>query len=313
MQRVEKPKTKPGKRFLEDREPKLIENDKTTLFIRGINANHTVLEAMKNLACFKKPNCVVYNKKNDLKPFEDISQLEFFCKKNDASLFMFASHNKKRPNNLVAGRMYDHMVLDMFELGIEDFKALTDFKTEKIAMGTKPMLLFTEGFDDQPEYARLKNFFIDFFRGPVVEYVNLQGLEHLLVFSLINKKVAFRSYRVSLKKSETKAPAIVLEEIGPHMNFVLRRTKLASQDLFKTACRKPKALKPKKVKNIKKDVFGSTHGRIHMERQDYAKLQTRKLKGLKKRKVERAQEGSSSVLESGTKRARVVDSVADQE
>jgi len=312
MQRVEKPKTRPGKRFLEDREPKLIENGKKTLFIRGINANHTVFQAMKDFACFKKPNCVVYNRKNDLKPFEDTTQLEFFCKKNDASLFMFGSHNKKRPNNVVAGRMYDHMVLDMFEFGMEDFKSLADFKTEKIATGTKPMLLFTEGFDDQPEYSRLKNFFIDFFRGPVIEYVNLQGLEHLLVFSLINNKVLFRSYRVSLKKSETKAPAIELEEIGPHMNFVLRRTKLASQDLFKAACKRPKALRPKKVKNVKRDVFGSTHGRIHMERQDYAKLQTRKLKGLKRRKVGKTQE-DGSVLESGTKRARAEDSIADQE
>lgn len=30
---------------------------------------------------------------------------EFFAKKTDASLFMFGSHNKKRPNNLVLGEL----------------------------------------------------------------------------------------------------------------------------------------------------------------------------------------------------------------
>lgn len=42
----------------------------------------------------------------------------------------------------------------------------------------------------------------------------------------------------------------------------------------------PKAVKPKKVKNIEYDELGNKHGRIHMERQDFGKLQTRKVKGM---------------------------------
>lgn len=49
--------------------------------------------------------------------------------------------------------------------------------------------------------------------------------------------------RVTLKKSDSKVPGVELTEIGPHMNFVLRRMKLASDDLFKAACRKPLQLK----------------------------------------------------------------------
>lgn len=45
--------------------------------------------------------------------FETVSKIydmkshfqEFFAKKTDASLFMFGSHNKKRPNNLVLGEL----------------------------------------------------------------------------------------------------------------------------------------------------------------------------------------------------------------
>ena len=52
----------------------------------------------------------------------------------------------------------------------------------------------------------------------------------------------------------------------------------------------PKALKPKKKKNISHDTFGTTYGRIHMQKQDLSKLQTRKMKGLKKRPAERKAE-----------------------
>lgn len=49
--------------------------------------------------------------------------------------------------------------------------------------------------------------------------------------------------RVLLKKSGCRTPRIELDEIGPSFDFVLRRTHLASDDLYKTAHRQPKALK----------------------------------------------------------------------
>ena len=56
----------------------------------------------------------------DVRPFESggSSRIEFFCKKHDSSLFAVGSHSKKRPHNLVLGRMYDGHLLDMIELGI---------------------------------------------------------------------------------------------------------------------------------------------------------------------------------------------------
>lgn len=43
-------------------------------------------------------------------------------------------------------------------------------------------------------------------------------------------------------------------------------------------------LQAKKKKNISHNVFGTKFGRVHMQKQDLAKLQTRKMKGLRKRR-----------------------------
>ena len=99
----------------------------------------------------------MYQKKNDIRPFEDATKIEFFCKKHDASLFAFGNHNKKRPDNLILGRLHDYNILDMVELGIENYKGLRDFDNEKVASGIKPCLLFSgPAFEQSEELKRLK-------------------------------------------------------------------------------------------------------------------------------------------------------------
>ncbi|CAH1800324.1 unnamed protein product [Owenia fusiformis] len=286
LQRIIKPKNQRVKRVLEKRQPQVHENTKQAMFIRGGHTSETVTEALKDLYSLKKTDSTMLQKKNILRPFEDMTSLEFFSSKNDASLFMFGSHQKKRPNNLVLGRFFDHHLLDMVELGIDKFKSMAQFKCDKCATGTKPCLLFSgEAFDTDHEYKRLKNMLIDFFRGPTVENIRLAGLEHVLNFTVADGKLYIRSYRILLKKSGSRTPRIELEEMGPSLDLTMRRTKLASADLYKTARKQPKTAKPKKRKNISKDVFGTRLGRIHMEKQDMTKLQTRKMKGLKRKPI----------------------------
>uniref|UniRef100_A0A3Q3ART1 Ribosome production factor 2 homolog n=1 Tax=Kryptolebias marmoratus TaxID=37003 RepID=A0A3Q3ART1_KRYMA len=263
---IVKPKTRRSKRFMESRAPKLTEDVKRAMIMKGGNTSQIVTEALKDI--------------------------EFFSKKTDCSLFLFGSHNKKRPNNLIFGRMFDFHVLDMIELGIEKYVSLSEIKNSKCPEGTKPMLVFAgEAFDTDNEYKRLKSLLIDFFRGPNVSAVRLAGLEHVLHFTALEGKVYLRSYRCLLKKSGCRTPRIELEEIGPSFDLVMRRTHLASDDLYKLAHKQPKALKPKKKKNISHDAFGTTFGRVHMQKQDLSKLQTRKMKGLRKRKGDVVAEG----------------------
>jgi len=289
--RIVKPKNQRAKRALEEREPKAIENTKTALFVKGPSSSQRVQECMKDLQIMKKPFSTAYNQTNQIRPFEDATKLEFFSKKLDSSLFLFGNHNKKRPHNMIMGRMYDHHLLDMVELGLDSFTPLKEFKTAKVAVGSKPALIFHgDPFSDpaNPEMQRLKSLLIDFFRGPTVTNIRLAGVEHALQFTAIGSKVLMRSYRINLSKSATKLPRVDLEEIGPRIDWRVRRSQLASEDLYKEACKQiANVHKKKKVKNISEDVFGTKHAKIHIDKQQVSTLQTRKFKGLKESKEER--------------------------
>ena len=44
-----------------------------------------------------------------------------------AGLFVIDSHGKKRPHNLIFGRMFDHRLYDMLELGVESARSIKSF------------------------------------------------------------------------------------------------------------------------------------------------------------------------------------------
>jgi len=284
-----KPKTQRGKRFLTNRESKIEENTKQVMFVQGGKTSEIVTQALRDIGALKKPNSHMFKRKNILRPFEDQTSIEFFSEKTDASLMVFGSHSKKRPHNLVFGSFFDHHILDMFELGVDRFCPVQSYKTQKVAAGIKPCIMFAgEEFDNKMEYKRLKTLFTDLWRGEKVKSIRLEGLEHIIQITAADDKIYLRSYRLLLKKSGLKTPRIELEEIGPSFDFTLRRTHLASESLYKDSLRRPKMNKPKKKKNIEHDVFKTKTARIHMQKQDLDSLQTRKMKGLKRRKDEKS-------------------------
>ena len=83
----------------------------------------------------KKPDAINFSKKNELRPFDDVSSLEFFSEKEDASLFVVGSHSKKRPNNLTFVRTFGHKVLDMVETSVTKYKPCEEFKVRKSQFG----------------------------------------------------------------------------------------------------------------------------------------------------------------------------------
>ena len=49
--------------------------------------------------------------------------------------------------------------------------------------------------------------------------------------------------RIQFKKSDSSTPRVELEEMGPSLDLVLRRVRLAAPDLYRLACKTPKQLK----------------------------------------------------------------------
>ncbi|XP_040952372.1 ribosome production factor 2 homolog, partial [Gossypium hirsutum] len=164
----------------------------------------------------------------------------------------YGSHSKKRPNNLVIGRMYDHHVYDLIEVGVENFKSIESFSYDKkIAprVGSKPFIAFIgEGFENVDELKHLKEVLLYFLRGEVVENINLAGLDRVYVCTTISSnKVYLTHCALQLKKSGTVVPRMELVEVGPSMDLVVRRHRLPNEGLRKEAMKTAKDQPKKKV------------------------------------------------------------------
>lgn len=288
--KVKTPKTHKAKRELEKRAPRLVENAKKTLLLQGTKTSAMLNAVLAQIYHLKRGNAVRFTRKNDkIHPFESGGEtsLEFFSLKTDCSLFVFGSHSKKRPNNLILGRTYDHHIYDLVEVGVENFKPLETFSYDKkIApkMGSKPLFAFIgEGFESTEALKHLKEVLLDLFRGEVVDNLNLAGVDRAFVCTAISSNtVLFMQCAIRLKRSGTTVPRIELVEIGPSMDLVVRRHRLPYESLQKEATKVP-SKEHKKVKNVTRDVVQGKIGKIYVPDQKVGNLSlSNDIRGLKR-------------------------------
>lgn len=291
-------------RYLKSTEAVLREPGKNALLLQGISCSQTMTQVLKELRAVQAPRAKLLTKKNQIVPFSTSGQqsLEFLTTKNDCALLALASHNKKRPNNLILGRTFDRTILDLCELGVLRFKSMHDYggSVPKKRIGSKPLLLFVgDGWEQSSnlDARNLRNLLVDFYRGDVVDKLTLSGIDHAIVFtwadvassngiasrSLIHQ----RTYFVKLKKNvnssiNSSAPLPQLIPSGPDLDLVVRRSQWAESDLYQAARKQPSSAKPKKTKNHSTNMFGETIGRLHVTKQDVDGRQGRKVKALRR-------------------------------
>jgi ribosome production factor 2 len=312
------PKARVARYLKKVAEPQLKESGKACLLLKGQRCSASMDHVLKELRSMKAPQAKLLSKKNEIDPFDSTAghnSLEFLSTKNDCALFALASHNKKRPNNLVLGRTFNHQVLDLAELGVSRFKSMLDYggSVPKKRIGSKPLLLFVgDTWTSTQQHRNLQNLLIDFYRGDVIDQLVVSGLDHVIMFCLSTASnmnpsdvttspavyLHQRTYHMQLKRNPNKSatpsdsintPAPYLLACGPDFDFVLRRQHWASDEMYKESRKQPLIGRPKSKhsilankKNKSTNLFGETIGRLHLDKQDLAKNAGRKVKAIRK-------------------------------
>uniref|UniRef100_A0A0E0PPQ7 Ribosome production factor 2 homolog n=1 Tax=Oryza rufipogon TaxID=4529 RepID=A0A0E0PPQ7_ORYRU len=307
MVAIRAPKSHRAKRDLLKHAPKLVETGKKTLVLHGTKTSAVLNSVLADWFHLKR-DC--YSKKNEnIRPFESGGEtsLEFFSLKTDCSLiivvvigakeyfsspilFQYGSHSKKRPNNLVLGRTYDHHIYDLVEVGVENYKSIESYVYDKKLapkLGSKPFFAFIgEHFESVEELKHLKEMLLDLFRGEVVENLNLSGVDRVFVCTAISPTTVYLMHcALRLKRSGTSIPRMELVEVGPSMDLVVRRHRYPAESLKKEAMKT--ADHAKKMKNVMKDPVQGKLGKVYIPDQQIAKMAlSNDIKGLKRERRE---------------------------
>ncbi|KAG7366117.1 Brix domain containing protein [Nitzschia inconspicua] len=315
-----KPAKARTQRYLKSIEPQLKERAKSTLLLKGIKCSQAMGNLIKDMRAMQAPNAKLLTKKNQIVAFDMDGQksLEFLTTKNDCALFALASTNKKRPNNLVMGRTFDHQLLDMVELGILRYKGIHDYggSVPKKRMGSKPLMLFIgDLWQRDSNCQKMLNLLIDFYRGDVVDKLVVSGIDHLLMFVASHDPAVTTSnsssstpprviihqhtYFCKLKKDPndptSKVPVPFLVPCGPDVTMQIRRAQFAEPDLWKQSLKQPQGLQKKKAKNHSTNLFGEVIGRLHLEKQEVDKMGGRKSKALRRAEKAAAEEEREAI------------------
>ena len=138
----------------------------------------------------------------------------------------------------------------------------------------KPLVIFQgDLFETDFEFSRIKKFFFEFFKLYDIQDLNISVLRRVVVFSVAtDKKIKIRCYETSEIDENKVKNTLRLSEIGPSLDLAIRRVKLASQELYKLACKQPKETSKYKSKNESTNMLGEKRGRVYMTTQDLNKM-----------------------------------------
>lgn len=233
----------------------------------------------------------MFSRKHDIHPFESRDGVESLCKKKEASLFMFGSHSKKRPNNIVIGRTYEHKVLDMVELGVINFESMEEIVSNiQVPSHLQPFVVFQgDLWEANADFKKLKNLINDFFcMNKRTEGVEIdKAMKVVICWSVTeDQRIFLNVFEVNVEGGSAilqEEGKLVIEELGPNATFALRRSSWADEETYKKSIYIPKPSKKKVKKNVKTDAMGNTRGKLYLDRQNLKAMPTRRRKIISKR------------------------------
>ena len=142
---------------------------------------------------------------------------------------------------MLQGRLYDGHILDMIEFGVDGKTSIDEFEGAKKGVGAKPMLVFLgDQWENDSLFKKIQNILLDFFKGDKADKISMKGVDHVIACTVVDSKVFVRGYVTTYSKSNNKVPDLSLNPMGPFLDLTIRRHQLASDDMWKVACKKPR-------------------------------------------------------------------------
>lgn len=310
-------KTSKGRRAVQRRDAKIIENPKTFLVLKGHASSEIVNKVLGELHILRKPFSRKLQRKNDVLPFEAGGEtyIENLARLNDSSLFVLGNHTKKRPDNLIFGRTFGFRILDMIEFEIMHIRPMAGFKKPLLSSaGSVPCIMFNgDDYHSSETTEKIQSLFVDIFGKPQsVETLHLGGIDRIISFTLSvsdypSPFVTLRQFHISLLKNQgSNLPKVDLVEVGPKLDLIVRRTQFAPDSLWRESMRV--AIDPqaeRRQKNISKNELGDKVGQIHVGKQDLSTIAIARMKALDRKRSRSHDEGNAQfdgdqeVVESG--------------
>jgi ribosome production factor 2 len=306
---IPKAKTHKGRVFLQNKEPKLVEDNKHCLFINTNKSNEVLRMVLTDLFVGRKDYSKKLGKKNDIKDvFTTPDSIEFLCEKNNCAMFTTATDIKKRPMNLIMGNLFENKLLDLVEFEVMNFLNVDFFKGDtNIDACMKPVVIFQgDIFETDFEFARIKKLFFEFFKMYDIEDVSIGLLKRIIILTAAGDKVIkIRTFELNNHSEHIFKDKLQMKEIGPSLDLKVRRVKLATDEVYKIACRQPRTKSKTRSKNEATNVLLEKRGRVYMTSQDLNKMSLKQYNKQIKRKV------ALKKLENEGKEATTDDSAKD--
>lgn len=178
----------------------------------------------------------------------------------------------------------------MVELGVVNMQSIESLvASAEIPFNAQPFIVFQgDLWESDPDIKKLRNLLNDFFlmnnRLPGAEIDAL--LKVVVCWSVTDdRRLHLHVFEVTVEGGAAvlnEEGKLVVEELGPNAQFVVRRQSFADEATFKQATFVPKPKKKKEKKNIKYDNLGNKRGKLYVDRQNLKALPFRKRKIISK-------------------------------
>jgi len=280
------------KRLVSQKESIYTENPKKVLLVLSEKSHEMSKKVEQTMSSLQNVESVSLGKRLTLHPFEDSTTLQQLCYKNDCSLFEVYHHSKKRPENVVIGRLFNFNVLEMIEFGHSIIQEDTNARLHSF-LGSKPVVVFT-GQSSCPLVQRLQNLFLDLFGGQNLKKLSVSGLDRvllidiqileeiesmhspiqhmeLLTFPENALKVTFYHFPIKGSNITSGNGVHIPENSRVALQLDLRRARLASAKAFSECIEKPD-IRLTREKGVSRDALGNLKGQVHVGKQKTEKI-----------------------------------------